>query len=117
MFVKSAPLERIKSPQEKAQESSTIPLVEDFYTIQGEGFHTGKAAYFIRTAGCDVNCWWCDVPESWEEADHPTAKISEVAGRAKASGAAFAVVTGGEPLLHDLIPLTSELKKAGMKVH
>ncbi len=98
-------------------ESAVIPLMEDFYTIQGEGFHTGKPAYFIRTAGCDVNCWWCDVSESWEESDHPVVPIHEIVERAKASGAAFAVVTGGEPLLHDLDPLTNQLKKAGLKVH
>lgn len=98
-------------------EEATIPLMENFYTIQGEGYHTGKAAYFIRTAGCDVNCWWCDVPESWEEADHPVAKIDEIVASAKASGAPFAVITGGEPLLHDLNPLTTKLKKAGLDVH
>lgn len=98
-------------------EPHTIPLMEDFYTIQGEGYHTGRAAYFIRTAGCDVNCWWCDVPESWEEADHPVADIDKIVARAQASGAPFAVITGGEPLLHDLSPLTTQLKKAGLDVH
>ncbi|MDZ7680132.1 MAG: 7-carboxy-7-deazaguanine synthase QueE [Fodinibius sp.] len=54
------------------------PLVEDFYTIQGEGFHSGRPAYFIRTAGCDVNCWWCDVKESWDEEQHPPKPVSEI---------------------------------------
>ncbi len=98
-------------------DQAAIPLMEDFYTIQGEGFHTGKPAYFIRTAGCDVNCWWCDVSESWEESDHPVVPVEEIVDRAKNSGAEFAVVTGGEPLLHDLAPLTSQLKEAGLSVH
>lgn len=93
------------------------PIVEHFYTIQGEGAHTGKASYFIRTAGCDVGCWWCDVKESWEEDEHPTMKVGELVRLAKESGAPFAVITGGEPLLHDLNPLTVALKKAGLKTH
>lgn len=98
-------------------DSLEIPLMEDFYTIQGEGVHTGKPAYFIRTAGCDVNCWWCDVKESWEESDHPSVKIKDVVQRAKESGAEAAVITGGEPLLHDLYPLTYCLKQAGLRTH
>ena len=93
------------------------PLMEDFYTIQGEGAHTGRPAYFIRTAGCDVNCWWCDVQESWDEGAHPKETVANIVGRATASGAEFAVITGGEPLLHDLNPLTVQLKQAGMNVH
>lgn len=95
----------------------TYPLVEDFYTIQGEGAHTGRPAYFIRTAGCDVNCWWCDVQESWDEEAHPSDKVGNIVQRAKDSGAEFAVITGGEPLLHDLDPLTHQLKEAGLKTH
>jgi len=93
------------------------PIMEHFYTIQGEGAHTGRASYFIRTAGCDVNCWWCDVKESWEEEGHPKMKVSELVESAKASDAPFVVITGGEPLLHDLLPLTLGLKSAGLKVH
>lgn len=93
------------------------PIMEHFYTIQGEGAHTGRASYFIRTAGCDVNCWWCDVKESWEEEGHPTLTVKELVKAAKDSGAPFAVITGGEPLLHDLLPLTIGLKKAGLQVH
>ncbi len=117
MFTTEALDTKTVNKAKKEQSVSTISLMEDFYTIQGEGFHTGKAAYFIRTAGCDVNCWWCDVPESWEESEHPEAAITEIVERAKASGAPFAVVTGGEPLLHDLDPLTTQLKEAGLKVH
>lgn len=98
-------------------DEQTIPLMEDFFTIQGEGFHTGRAAYFIRTAGCDVNCWWCDVQESWDESKHPEVAIGDIVARAKESGAKFAVVTGGEPLLHDLDMLTSRLKQEGINTH
>jgi len=95
----------------------TYPLMEDFYTIQGEGAHTGKAAYFIRLAGCDVKCWWCDVKESWDEEKHPRVAAGQIARRAGESGAGFAVITGGEPLLHNLLPLTAQLKKRGLGVH
>ena len=94
-----------------------LPLMEDFYTIQGEGVHTGRPAYFIRTAGCDVNCWWCDVQESWDESKHPVVRVGEIVKRAKVSGAPFAVITGGEPLLHDLEPLTLRLKQEGINTH
>lgn len=93
------------------------PLMEDFYTIQGEGAYSGRPAYFIRTAGCDVNCWWCDVQESWDEDAHPLESVDNIVKRAKESGAEFAVITGGEPLLHDLDPLTLQLKRAGIKTH
>jgi 7-carboxy-7-deazaguanine synthase len=98
-------------------DETEYPLMEDFYTIQGEGAHSGRAAYFIRTAGCDVNCWWCDVKESWDEEKHPRVKTSEIVRRAKESGANIAVITGGEPLLHDLEPLTVRLKQAGLQTH
>ncbi|MCH2448849.1 MAG: 7-carboxy-7-deazaguanine synthase QueE [Gracilimonas sp.] len=93
------------------------PIMEHFYTIQGEGAHTGRASYFIRTAGCDVNCWWCDVKDSWEEEGHPRLTVQELVHAARDSGAPFAVITGGEPLLHDLLPLTLGLKSAGLQVH
>lgn len=93
------------------------PIMEHFYTIQGEGVHTGKAAYFIRTAGCDVGCWWCDVKESWEENAHPKMKVSELVKHVKESGAKIVVITGGEPLLHNLEALTSCLKNIGVQTH
>lgn len=93
------------------------PIMEYFYTIQGEGAHTGRASYFIRTAGCDVQCWWCDVKDSWDEEKHPKMKVGELVELAKQSGAPFAVITGGEPLLHNLNPLTIALKEAGLKTH
>ncbi|PWN07057.1 7-carboxy-7-deazaguanine synthase QueE [Rhodohalobacter mucosus] len=93
------------------------PLMEDFYTIQGEGAHTGSAAYFIRLAGCDVKCWWCDVKDSWDESKHPRVKTGDIVKRAKESGTRLAVITGGEPLLHNLEPLTIRLRQEGFSVH
>jgi organic radical activating enzyme len=93
------------------------PIMEHFYTIQGEGVHTGKAAYFIRTAGCDVGCWWCDVKESWEEEAHPKMKVRDLIDEVKKSGANIVVITGGEPLLHDLDALTICLKNIGVQTH
>lgn len=93
------------------------PLMEDFYTIQGEGVHAGRAAYFIRLAGCDVGCWWCDVKESWDEESHPMAETGEIVDRVLESGTGLVVITGGEPLLHDLNPLTWELKRHGLTIH
>lgn len=93
------------------------PLMEDFYTIQGEGVHTGKPAYFIRFAGCDVKCWWCDVKDSWDESKHPKVKTGEIVQRAVESGAEIVVITGGEPLLHNLESITTRLRQEGLKVH
>jgi 7-carboxy-7-deazaguanine synthase len=87
--------------------------MEAFYTLQGEGFHQGKAAYFIRLAGCDVGCVWCDVKESWDEDLYPLQTIEEIVLKAKENPARVAVITGGEPTLHNLEKLTSELKKEG----
>ncbi|MEX0890226.1 MAG: 7-carboxy-7-deazaguanine synthase QueE, partial [Balneolaceae bacterium] len=84
---------------------------------QGEGIHSGRAAYFIRLAGCDVQCWWCDVKDSWDESKHPRVRVGEIVQRAQESGAPIAVITGGEPLLHDLLPLSLSLRNAGMEVH
>ena len=93
------------------------PVMEHFYTIQGEGAHTGKAAYFIRTAGCDVGCWWCDVKDSWEEEKHPRITVGELLAEVKKSGAPFAVITGGEPLLHNLDELTLAIRNEGISTH
>ncbi len=97
--------------------NTDYPVMEHFYTIQGEGVHTGQPAYFIRLAGCDVGCWWCDVKESWDESKHPRIATVELVGAAAGSGAAFAVITGGEPLLHDLTPLCDGLHEAGLRIH
>ncbi len=92
---------------------TSLPVMEAFYTIQGEGFHQGKAAYFIRLGGCDVGCVWCDVKESWDANNHPIKTINEIVEEAKVFPARLAVITGGEPLLHELTPLTDALHEAG----
>ncbi len=93
-----------------------ILLMEAFYTIQGEGYHSGRAAYFIRTAGCDVGCVWCDVKESWDEKAHPKTAIKAIVEGAKASNTDFVVITGGEPTMYDLTALTEALKAIGMEI-
>ena len=98
------------------ENGSMLPLMEEFYTIQGEGFHTGTAAYFIRIGGCDVGCHWCDVKESWNAALHPPTAISHIFENAK-KYADTVVVTGGEPLTWDMEPLTAELIANNLKVH
>ena len=94
--------------------SQSYPLMEDFYTIQGEGYNTGKAAYFLRLAGCDVGCVWCDVKESWSTENHPRVEIDEMIRRITESGADKVVITGGEPAMYDLQPLTDSLKKSNL---
>ncbi len=93
-----------------------LPLMEAFYTIQGEGFYTGHAAYFIRLAGCDVSCHWCDVKESWDANLHPTVNVEEIVKEATKHGN-LVVITGGEPLMWDLTYLTAELQKQGIKTN
>ncbi len=93
-----------------------LPLMEEFYTIQGEGFHKGTAAYFIRVGGCDVGCHWCDVKESWNAETHPPTSIDSIIANAKKYSDTI-VITGGEPLTWDMGPLTQGLKKEGMKTH
>jgi 7-carboxy-7-deazaguanine synthase len=95
----------------------SLPLMEAFYTIQGEGFHQGKAAFFIRLGGCDVGCVWCDVKDSWDVNAHPMRTVSEISTLAKKFPGRIAVVTGGEPLMHDCEPLTTELHAAGFQTH
>lgn len=90
-----------------------LPVMESFYTIQGEGFHQGKAAYFIRLGGCDVGCVWCDVKDSWDADRHPKLNVENIVGEALKHPARLAVVTGGEPLMHDCSALTADLHKAG----
>ena len=111
-----------------------LPVMESFYTLQGEGFHQGKAAYFIRLAGCDVGCVWCDVKDSWDAEKHPRFSIDEIVEKAvdEVSGSRFpvtsnrqavtsnlpiVVITGGEPLMHDLTQLTSALHTAGFQTN
>ena len=93
------------------------PVMEMFYSLQGEGYHQGKAAYFIRLAGCDVGCVWCDVKDSWDASKHPVLSVEEIVKSALAHPSRLAIVTGGEPLLYDLAPLTSALKTAGFQTN
>lgn len=91
--------------------------MESFYTLQGEGFHAGRAAYFIRLGGCDVGCVWCDVKESWDASIHPQISVSQIVDEAKAYKGRLAVITGGEPLMYDLEELTGALQEAGFQTN
>jgi 7-carboxy-7-deazaguanine synthase len=91
--------------------------MEHFYTLQGEGRYSGQAAYFIRLAGCDVGCVWCDVKESWDTEGHPLMTTEEIIAVASAHPGRLAVITGGEPAMHALQPLTDALHNAGFRVH
>ncbi len=102
--------------QDKVNTGLMLPLMEAFYTIQGEGFHTGTAAYFVRIGGCDVGCHWCDVKESWNADLHPPTSIDEIVKQA-ITYAKTIVVTGGEPLMWDMNPLTAALKNQDCKTH
>lgn len=97
--------------------SHTLPVMEAFYTLQGEGAYNGQAAYFIRLGGCDVGCVWCDVKDSWDADKHPKRAVEELVREAAAFPGRIAVITGGEPLLHDLAPLTTALRAAGFRTH
>ncbi|HWA33968.1 MAG TPA: 7-carboxy-7-deazaguanine synthase QueE [Cyclobacteriaceae bacterium] len=94
-----------------------LPVMEDFYTIQGEGSFQGYAAYFIRLGGCDVGCVWCDVKESWPVDAHPKQNLEDLATKVAGSGAPIAVITGGEPAMHDLSFLTASIKTKGIRAH
>ena len=95
----------------------TLPVMEAFYTLQGEGAHTGRAAYFIRLGGCDVGCHWCDVKESWDADAHPKLTIDTIVEGAVRYPGRMAVITGGEPLMHDLTELTAALHTAGFQTN
>jgi organic radical activating enzyme len=93
--------------------SAALPVMEQFYTIQGEGANAGRAAYFIRLGGCDVGCHWCDVKESWDADAHPHLAVTDLVGEAIQHPGRNVVITGGEPLMHNLGPLTQALHAAG----
>lgn len=95
----------------------SYPVMEHFYSIQGEGFFQGHASYFIRLGGCDVGCVWCDVKESWDATKHPRWPLDDLIETVQASPAKLVIITGGEPLMHDCMELTSALRENGMKVH
>ena len=99
------------------QFSSGLPVMEAFYTLQGEGYHQGRAAYFIRLGGCDVGCVWCDVKDSWDAEKHERRAIEDLVQKVKETSATIVVITGGEPLMHDLTVLTAALRAAGLKTH
>ncbi len=99
------------------KKNNVLPVMEHFYTIQGEGMHSGSAAYFIRLGGCDVGCHWCDVKESWDVNAHPIIDIDKLISEVKKAGASIVVVTGGEPAMHNLKELTAQLKKQAISVH
>src|SRR5215471_16378963 len=104
---------------------AALPVMEAFYTLQGEGFHQGKAAYFIRLGGCDVGCFWCDVKESWDAALHPQRSILQITEQAKKEinqrstdgHQPIIVITGGEPLIHNLDALTLHLQEENFRTH
>jgi 7-carboxy-7-deazaguanine synthase len=102
---------------EVSHKLATLPVMEYFYTLQGEGFHQGRAAYFVRLGGCDVGCVWCDVKDSWDADKHPQMDIDSIIGNIKKTTADIVVVTGGEPLMHNLDELTKALHTAGLKTH
>ena len=102
--------------------NNTLPVMENFYTIQGEGYYQGSAAYFIRLGGCDVGCVWCDVKDSWDASKHPQLTIEEIVEKAikdipTTIDGLIAVITGGEPLLYNLDDLTNELKAKGFRTN
>lgn len=101
---------------ELLKQGMALPLMEDFYTIQGEGYHTGKPAYFTRIGGCDVGCSWCDVKESWDAALWPLTPADEIVNRVSACSCRSVVVTGGEPLMYNLGYLCKQLKNKGFEL-
>ena len=108
----------MNNTQEKlVAEGLMLPLMEAFYTIQGEGYHSGKSAFFLRIGGCDVGCHWCDVKESWNADLHPPTEIHNMIDQILAYPAKTVVVTGGEPLMWNMQPLTDSLHNKGMSVH
>jgi 7-carboxy-7-deazaguanine synthase len=93
-----------------------LPLMESFYTIQGEGYHKGSAAYFIRIGGCDIGCHWCDIKESWDFEKFPLVNVESIVNKAKKNSSKV-VITGGEPLIYNMNPLTKKLKKLNISTH
>ena len=106
-----------KTEEKLVAEGLVLPLMEAFYTIQGEGYHSGKSAFFLRIGGCDVGCHWCDVKESWNADLHPPTEIYKMIDQILAYPAKTVVITGGEPLMWNMQPLTDSLHNKGMSVH
>ncbi len=106
----------MKIDLDRIEGGDKLPLVEDFYSIQGEGFHSGKPAYFIRLGGCDVGCRWCDAKMTWNSKVFPLVSVDEIVARVVATPAKAIVITGGEPLIYPLDKLTSALKSQGVEI-
>jgi 7-carboxy-7-deazaguanine synthase len=106
-----------QSPVSHQLHAGMLPVMEAFYTIQGEGFYTGHAAYFVRLAGCDVGCVWCDVKESWDVSAEQWLPIGRIVDEALQFPSRMVVITGGEPCMYDLTELISLFHKAGFRVH
>src|SRR6476646_4966645 len=104
-----------KEIQSAVDKGTMLPLMEEFYTIQGEGYHTGTAAYFIRIGGCDVGCHWCDVKESWDANIHPLTPVEKIIENVLSWKSPSVVVTGGEPLRCNLDDLTKRLKEKNIE--
>ncbi len=101
----------------EVKKDTALPVMEHFYTLQGEGFHQGRAAYFIRLGGCDVGCVWCDVKDSWDADKHPKYSIEQLVTEVKKTPTQLVVITGGEPLMHNLDELTTALKASGLQTN
>ena len=94
-----------------------IPVMESFYSIQGEGTHSGRPSYFIRLAGCDVNCHWCDVKDSWKISENQYKSVTEIINEINKYSVEIVIITGGEPLMHNLTNLTLAIKKINKRIH
>lgn len=112
-------MEKLSLHKEKTTTApgAILPVMEAFYTLQGEGAYQGQAAYFIRLGGCDVGCHWCDVKESWDADAHPKRTVADIVAEASQYPGRLAVITGGEPLMHPLEELTTALQRAGFKTN
>jgi len=114
-------VKKISTKKLTLETGEQLPLMESFYTIQGEGCHCGKAAYFIRLGGCDVGCHWCDTKDSWDVTKYPLVDVAQIANLCNCSTdqsvLPIAVITGGEPLMHNLQPLCNILHQKGFKTH
>jgi organic radical activating enzyme len=108
---------KMNLPAAQTDKGRALPVMEHFYTLQGEGYHQGRAAYFVRLGGCDVGCVWCDVKDSWDASRHPVMTVEEILREIQATPAKIVVITGGEPLMHPLGPLTEALQAAGLQTH
>jgi 7-carboxy-7-deazaguanine synthase len=104
-------------PKKAENHKSQLPLMEHFYTLQGEGYHSGRASYFLRLGGCDVGCVWCDVKDSWDASKHPLVDVDEMVEMAEKSGTPMVVITGGEPLMHSLEDITGKLQDKGIETN